>query len=112
MYGIFIIFLFYYLGILLSSLTGEFIPGSVIGMVLLFLALASGLVKAHKVKTVAEFITKNMALYFVPVGVGMLVSLHFMSQAWPLFVLVSVVSMILVMISTGGVYQIMERWKK
>lgn len=112
MYGIFIIFLFYYLGIAISLLTGEFIPGSVIGMVLLFLALVSGLVKAQRVKTVAEFITKNMALYFVPVGVGMMVSLHFMRQAWPLFVLVSVVSMILVMISTGGVYQMMERWKK
>lgn len=112
MYGLFFIFLFYFLGIFISELTGGFIPGSVIGMVLLFLALFAGVVKPAKVKPVAIFITKNMAFYFVPVGVGMMVSFHFISAIWPVIVLASVISMVLVLISTGHTYQFIERWRK
>ena len=37
MYGLFLILLFYLLGCLISALIGNFVPGSVIGMVLLAL---------------------------------------------------------------------------
>ena len=77
MYGIFIIFLFYALGILISKLFGETIPGSVIGMIMLFLALLSGVVNAEKIKPVARFITRHMALFFVPVGAGLMVTTHY-----------------------------------
>lgn len=63
MYGIFVIFLFYALGIFLSRLTGEFLPGSILGMILLFLALLSGVVKNDGLKPVASVITRNMALF-------------------------------------------------
>lgn len=74
MHGIFVIFLFYALGIFLSRLTGEFLPGSILGMILLFLALLSGVVKNDGLKPVASVITRNMALFFVPVGVGVIES--------------------------------------
>ena len=40
MYGLFLILLFYLLGCLVSALLDNFIPGSVIGMILLFSFLA------------------------------------------------------------------------
>lgn len=112
MYGLFVVFLFYYLGLLMSSLTGGVIPGSVIGMVLFFMALLSGVVKPEKVRPAATFITRNMALYFVPVGVGMMESFHLIQGVWPAIVVASVVSLVLVMVSTGGIFQILKRWKK
>ena len=36
MYGIFLILLFYLLGCFVAALIGNFVPGSVIGMILLF----------------------------------------------------------------------------
>lgn len=111
MYGLFVIFLFYYLGLLLSSITGEVIPGSVIGMVLFFLALITGIVNPEKARPVGVFITRNMALYFVPVGVGMMESFHLIKGVWPAIVVASVVSLVLVMVSTGGAYQMMKRWR-
>lgn len=112
MYGLFVIFLFFYLGLLVSSFAGEVIPGSVIGMILFFLALLSGVVKPEKVRPAAAFITRNMALYFVPVGVGMMDSFQLIHGVWPAIVVASAVSMVLVMISTGGVYQMLLRWRK
>ena len=40
MYGIFLILLFYLLGCFVAALIGNFVPGSVIGMILLFCALS------------------------------------------------------------------------
>ncbi len=110
MYGLFIILLFYFLGNLISELIGGFIPGSVIGMVFLFFSLLLKLVNPEKVKPVANFITGHMALYFIPVGVGMMVSIHYLSHIWPVIVLASIVSMVLVMVSTGWAFQIIKKW--
>jgi holin-like protein len=70
--GLFYIFAFYFLGELISKSIGGFIPGSVIGMVLLFLGLYFKLVKADDVKDTATVITKNMAIFFVPTAVGLM----------------------------------------
>ena len=77
MYGILIIFLLYALGNAISWLTGGYIPGSVIGMLLLFAGLLTGIIKPAKIAPVANFLVGNMALFFVPVGVGLMVSFHF-----------------------------------
>ena len=82
--GLFTIFLFYFLGEALSSLLGGFIPGSVMGMMLLFLALYLKLVQPMSVRDTATVITKNMSLFFVPTAVGLmtywkLLSSHFVA---------------------------------
>ena len=66
--------LFYLLGCLISALIGNFVPGSVIGMVLLFAALSLKWVRPGAVKRVATFLLDNMMLFFVPVGVGLITS--------------------------------------
>src|SRR5690554_8167266 len=81
MYAIFVIFLFYAAGLLLSKATGGLIPGSVLGMLLLFGALLAGWVKPEKMRTAASFITTHMALYFVPVGVGLMVTTRYFAGA-------------------------------
>jgi len=63
--GSFYILLFYFLGELLSLLMHNFIPGSVLGMILLFLSLFFKLIKPDNVKSVSTVITKNMAVFFV-----------------------------------------------
>ncbi|TCO07470.1 CidA/LrgA family protein [Natronoflexus pectinivorans] len=109
MYGIFIIFLFYAIGILISKLFGEIIPGSVIGMVLLFVALMTRIVNTEKVKPVACFITRHMALFFVPVGAGLMVTAHYFKGATLAIVTASAVSTVLVMITVGLIQQFMEK---
>ncbi|MGQ1946742.1 CidA/LrgA family protein [Geofilum sp. OHC36d9] len=112
MYGIFIIFLLYALGNVISWLTGGYIPGSVIGMLLLFTGLLTGIIKPAKIAPAANFLVGNMALFFVPVGVGLMVSIHFFNGNLMAIVASVIISTFLVLLSTGFVQQWMEKWKK
>ena len=47
-------------------------PASVISMVLLFLLLATKLLRPHHIKEKSNFLIANMARFFVPAGVGIL----------------------------------------
>ncbi|MCM1176165.1 MAG: CidA/LrgA family protein [Clostridium sp.] len=70
--GIFIILLFLVLGNICSWLMGHFIPGSVCGMVLLFIALVARIIKPEDIRTVADFLTKNMTIFFIPASIGIM----------------------------------------
>ncbi|WP_456411353.1 CidA/LrgA family protein [Oceanithermus sp.] len=64
---------FYGLGEGLARLLpGLPLSGSLWGMVLLYLALASGLVREERVAGAARLVLRGLGLYFVPVGVGAL----------------------------------------
>ena len=63
---------FFAVGELIGMMIGHFLPGSVIGLILLFLALETKLIKPDKVDSVAKFLTLNMGLFFVPAGVGLI----------------------------------------
>lgn len=68
-------------GELLHAL-GVPVPGSVLGMVLLALALGSRLVHADSVRPASDALTKNMSIMFVPVGVGVMAYGTLLSSAW------------------------------
>ena len=101
----FYILFFYFTGEFISYFIDGFIPGGVIGMVLLFLALAFKVVKPNKVKKLSTLLTENMGLFFLPAGVGLMNSLGIISQYWVVIVTASVVSTILVIASVALVQQ-------
>lgn len=47
------------------------IPGSIIGMLLLFLMLSAGIIPSHWAKEGCHLMIRHMALLFVPVAVGL-----------------------------------------
>ena len=99
----FYILFFYFTGEFISYFIDGFIPGSVIGMVLLFLAFK--VVKPNKVKKLSTLLTENMGLFFLPAGVGLMNSLGIISQYWVVIVTASVVSTILVIVSVALIQQ-------
>lgn len=70
-----LIFLCLLAGIQLQTWLGIAIPSSIIGLLILFGLMASGLVPAEWVKPSATFLIRYMILLFVPVSVGLMV--HF-----------------------------------
>lgn len=72
MSGLFYILLFWLIGNALSILTGGYVSGNIIGMILLFAALCMRWVKAETVRPAAKFLLGAMALFFVPYGVGLM----------------------------------------
>ncbi|WP_059172555.1 CidA/LrgA family protein [Bacillus sp. FJAT-27445] len=56
-------------------ITGIFrlpIPASVLGMVLLFLLLAGGIVKIPQIERAGTFLNKHLGFFFVPISVGLM----------------------------------------
>ncbi|HWR42625.1 CidA/LrgA family protein [Sporomusa sp.] len=48
------------------------LPGSVVGMAILFALLSSGIVKVSQLQVVTGFLLKHMAFFFVPITVGLM----------------------------------------
>ena len=67
-----IILLFTMLGELLAYLIPLPIPAAIYGLVLMLLALCTGLLKQEKVKTVSSFLISIMPILFIPPSVRIL----------------------------------------
>ena len=89
-----IILFFYALGEALSFLLPFSFPGSIIGMILLFLALSLKLVNIEDIKIVSDFFLKYMALFFIPAGVSVMSSFHLIEAHLVSISLVLVISTI------------------
>ena len=107
MYGIFLILLFYLLGCFVAA-----VPGSVIGMILLFCALSLKWVRPGHVKKVSMFLLDNMMLFFIPVGVGLITSYTLLSRYMLAIIVASLVSTVLVIAVVGLVEQKLESKKR
>ncbi|TVP93124.1 MAG: CidA/LrgA family protein [Alkalibacterium sp.] len=79
---LFWILLFSFFGEFLSLISPVAIPGSVIGMVLLFVALHFKWVKMVQVEEVGTWLTDNMAIFFVPAGVGLMTNFDILGDIW------------------------------
>ncbi|HWR45482.1 CidA/LrgA family protein [Sporomusa sp.] len=67
-----ILWVIFLLGNQITAVTGLPIPGTVFGMVLLFLLLLCGIIKLHYIQDAADFLLKHMLFFFVPVAVGLM----------------------------------------
>lgn len=79
------------------------IPGSIYGLILMFVLLMAKVIKVEHVKETGEFLIEIMPLMFIPAGVGLITS---WSQLQPFLVpllVITVVSTFVVMIVTGKV---------
>lgn len=110
--GIFIILLFYFIGQIISYLIRGFIPGSIIGMMLLFICLYLKKVSPDNVSSVANAFTKNMAIFFIPAGVGILGSFGIVSKFLSSILIICSISTALVIAVVAIVQQKMERHRK
>ena len=73
------------IGVLISyglSLINFPFPGSLIGMILLFVFLLFGLVKVESISEVGQFFIDNMGIFFVPAAIAILKQIELISAHW------------------------------
>lgn len=109
MLGVFVILLMLMLGNGISILINGIIPGSVIGMVLLFLALIFKLVKPEIIRKPAQYLIQHMSLFFIPAGVGLMTAWDLIADHWAAIIVSSVLSTIIVLSVVGLVQQKLEK---
>lgn len=108
---LFWILLFSLFGEILSILIAPFvaIPGSVIGMVLLFFALHFKWIDIERVDKVGTWLTDNMGIFFVPAGVGLISNFDILVDTWWQLLIIMLVTTALMMGFVGRIVQaIME----
>lgn len=108
---LFWILLFSLFGEILSILIAPFvaIPGSVIGMVLLFFALHFKWIDIKRVDKVGTWLTDNMGIFFVPAGVGLISNFDILVDTWWQLLIIMLVTTALMMGFVGRIVQaIME----
>lgn len=113
---LFWIFLFALLGEGISALLKNIveIPGSVIGMILLFMALHFKWIKMEQVEEVGTWLTDNMALFFVPAGVGLMTNFDLLADIWLQLLIIIIVTVAIMMVVVGKIVQkiIGDDWNK
>lgn len=109
-----ILLAFWLLGEALSLLIQPIIviPGAIVGMILLFIALTTGLLKEDAIKDVSDFLLGNIAFFFVPACVGVLDVLDILKGSAIQLFIIAIISTIITMVSTMIITQILTSFRR
>lgn len=104
-----IILVTYFIGQVVQTLFNLPIPGSVIGLILLFGALYIGIIRVEMIEDVCEFLLSNMSFLFIPAGVGLMTSFRILKGKWITFMVILIISTILVWAITAYTVKCLRR---
>lgn len=89
----------------IQQISGLSVPGSVIGMLLLFFLLQLKIIKLDWIREGTDLILKHLTLFFIPVTIGVINYLELFSGRGILLLLTALVSTGLVIGVSGGLSQ-------
>ena len=85
------------------------IPASIYGMVLMFTALCTGVLKLSAVKETGKFLTDMMPVMFIPVTAALMDSWDILRSSWPVYLFITFATTVIVMSAAGFVTQAVMR---
>lgn len=91
----------YFAGEILSKLLNLPIPGSIVGMILLFVLLTSNIIKVEKIENLANFFLDHLAFFFIPASVGLMTSFASLKGSIFKIILLCILTTIIVIAVTG-----------
>lgn len=103
------IFLFLGLGELIYHLFDIPVPGNILGMLLIFMALKFRVIKLETVKPASDQLLKYMVLFFVPYGVGLMAYFDFIQSYWIILSFAAVFTTLITLYVTALVQQKLEK---
>lgn len=96
-----LLYCFYLLGSYIQTTFNLFIPGSVIGLILLFILLVTNVLKGSWIEKGARFMTNHLVLFFIPPTVGIMHYFHVFSGKGFLLIIITIISTIIVIGLSG-----------
>lgn len=104
-----IIFSIYSISDILSKTLKLPIPGNVIGMILLFFLLLTGIIKENHIDEASNILISNMALLFIPGTLAIMDEYKYVKDEIIPFVIICIFMTLIIMISTGVFAQFLEK---
>lgn len=101
-------------GELLKEFLPFSVPASIYGLVLMLLALMTGIIRVEQVGDVSTFLLDVMPVMFIPASVGLMESWHVMQSILVPAAILCIAGTLAVMVASGRVTQriIMSREKR
>lgn len=95
-------------GELLAMIPWLSIPGSIWGMLLLTVLLERKVINPNSIAPVCRFLIKNMAFFFIPPGVALMLYFDIIAAEWLPITVATIVSIFLVIVVTGRLHQFLH----
>lgn len=100
-----------FIGEILNYIIPLPIPASIYGIIILFFALLSGIIKVSDVKDVGGFLVDIMQIAFIPATVGLIQYWGIIRTAWLKYAVMIAVTTFAVMAVSGRVTELVMRRK-
>lgn len=97
-----LLLLFNLLGFLLAAYAHIPLPANVLGLVLLLIALCTGVVKLRHVEPAANFLLQHMLLLFAPIIASTLALTPLLAADWPTFAAICAFATPATLLATAG----------
>lgn len=107
--GLLIVLGFQLIGELIVVGAGLPLPGPVFGLVLLVVALITLGGVSEGLRQVSNGLLSNLALLFVPAGVGLILHFDLLKREWWIILLALIISSVVAAIVTALVFQLLKR---
>src|SRR5699024_8013754 len=102
---------FYLSGSWIQTTFNLFIPGSVLGLLLLFILLTTKVIKVTWIEEGARFFVNHLVLFFIPPTVGIMNYFNVFTGKGLMLIFITVISTILVIGISGKVTQLVDKRK-
>ncbi|MFB6347898.1 CidA/LrgA family protein [Moraxella sp. ZJ142] len=110
--AILIVFACLFVGQVVIAVTGLPLPPSIIGLIVLFVALQLGWVKLATIETFAKVLLDYLVLLVIPACISIMQYLHIIRDDFWILLVAVAVSTILVLLSSAGSYTWLRRQQK
>lgn len=94
---------------MIQKISGLPIPGNVIGMLILFFGLYTGIIKLDMIGKISDFLLENLAFFFLPAGVSLITCFALLEGKWTAILMVSLISTVITLAATGLTVELVKR---
>lgn len=101
-----------FIGEVLKELLPFPVPASIYGMLIMFIALCTGVIELSKVSDTGDFLIEIMPVMFIPAGAGLLDLWGVLKPVLLPISVITVISTVIVMAVSGRVTQFVARREK
>ena len=109
-HGITLLLVYQLAGETLVLALGLLVPGPVVGMILLFLTLLLKGRSSEPLDQASSHLLSHLSLLFVPAGVGIIVHLNLVADAWLPIPLTLLLSTLITLVATAGIFRLAIRY--
>jgi len=104
-----IVLLILSVGQILQTKFNLFIPGTILGMMILLILLLTKVIKLKWIENITNVLLDHISIFFVPANVGVMVYLSQIKDVWAQILFIAIISTVVVMGVTGAVVQLVDR---